>query len=327
MFDTVHFKQRWKVLYDHPDWSFESRGKYDSESSRIIGRPWIKAAHKNQWINAYGPNTDTITSIYVSSLATLLNGQNGHPLNGKREVDAALTVLDSFLGQIGIPIGSREFTRVDICLQLPGVSFSQIEQALQFSNLPRSRLPIIRYVGETILFRRNETKLIFYDKSKRIEAIDVPEASKLLPVVRCELRLEKDDLNRQLGKGRIVRELDVDLAYQVLRNHVLSMTGEYPTGVTGLASYLAYMEKKSPGALDVYLTHCVGKDRKKELRREVSRLMASVGSNPIPWRDLLPESHPPSWEQIHYPLELDPKHMEYISKAKQKHGLNSKHEI
>lgn len=321
MFDTVYFRQQWKVLQSHPDWEFESRGRFDPGSSRILKSPWLQASHKNNLIKVYGPKTDLITKVYVSSLPTLLNGQNAHPLNGRREVAAALTVLDFFLEEIGVSTTSREFTRVDICLQLPGISFPEIEQALQFSRLPRSRLSTKRYVGESITFRRNQTELIVYDKSKKLEASGIPNASNLPSVVKCELRLNNEDLERHLGKGGIVRELDVDLAYQVLRNHLLSMGGNRPTGVTNLASFLAYMEKVSPGALDTYVNNCVGLERRKELRREVSRLMGSVGSDPIPWEDLLPASHPPSWEQIRYETLVDLRHGEYIVRAKEKHGL------
>ena len=162
MFDTIHFTSSWTFLGSHPDWKM-NYGLDSPVKGPVATEGSIRAAHKFLNIKAYGSNkTQTFTQFYVTSLPALLHGQNGMPLSGQEEVDAALEVLDRLLSQIARPLDkTRIYSRVDMPLNLFNLPYNHIDVALHQEaweeyaratflahqkNIPAEKLRFLQYV-------------------------------------------------------------------------------------------------------------------------------------------------------------------------------------
>lgn len=314
MIDTIHFESEWRLVGTHPDWDIKvTKTRSGEDGAETVGKLSITHRHLKIKINGMegSASSGIVRYFKIPSLGTLLHGHNAIPLNGQPEIDAALAVLDRLLRQILEPVKSkseRRFTRVDMSLNLLNLSFPAMEPVLQRANLPRSREAPRHYLGESMTYYRNYTELQIYDKTKRSAATGLVVPDTLPSVVRIELRLLRDDLEREFKcrRGKGVQELNILECYRVFRDHVLSLTQvngkplAEVKGVTNLNSFLAYLAARDPSLLDIYLG-TMSPDYRRQLRKKVVALIPTVAEIPIRWDRILPEAHPPAQESIVVP--------------------------
>ncbi|WP_227021295.1 hypothetical protein [Oceaniferula marina] len=306
MFDTVYFDQRLESLGEHDDWYVTLRKPLKAEDGD--GSPqFISAKHKDTKITLSGSLDEGFTKVKVPSLASLLHGQNGQPLEGPQEVAAAFDVLEGLLAMVSKPDGPRSFTRVDIALNL-NIKYRDIEYGLWGSALKQGRKTPMIYPRESITFRRAATELKFYDKAIRTQAKDVPGAASLQSFVRVELSLKGEDLKDAFTGGALpVTGLDYMKSYEVLREHVLEVApATKAIQVTDTDSYLAWLYRQDPSLLMPYIER-EGKGKSPSRRkkmREVARMATTIGENEIPWSDVMPKDRPPVQIQLFYPNEI-----------------------
>ncbi|MDA0767949.1 MAG: hypothetical protein O3A92_14150 [Verrucomicrobia bacterium] len=327
MFDSIYFSSSWEFLGNHPDWKLTFTQDQPTRGP-VITEGRIRAVHQDLNIRAYGSNeTKTLTKFSVSSLPALLHGQNGMPLSGQEEVDAALEVLDRLLGQIARPLDkTRTFIKVDTSLNLFNLPYRHIDVALQRSKLPGSRQAVVHYVGESLTYRRGFTELQFYDKRLQMVAKGrVPKGQEqhLDPCTRVELRLETKDLDKELGDGQPVTDLQIPPAYECLRRHILSLGLTRIDGVHNLDTYLARVGVESPELLDLYLKSCLKPDYARRKLNEISAMMPLMADNPIDWDVILPVDHPPLEMQNYVPGALFGEHRDLVEEVRTRRGMGT----
>jgi hypothetical protein len=306
MFDTVYFDQERDCLGEHDDWYVTLRKPLDADDGD--GSPqFISAKHKDTKITLSGSLETGFDKVRVPSLASLLHGQNGMPLNGPQEVAAAFDVLDGLLSQVSKPKGSRSFTRVDMALNLH-LAYSDIEYGLWGSALKQGRKVPMIYPRESITFRRAATKLIFYDKVLRTISKDVPDVESLESFVRVELSLEKNDLKVALNGGAMsVQSLDYMRCYRVLRDHILEVApAKKAIDVNDTDGFLAWLYRKAPSLLMPYIERGGGGRKKTRGRklRKIARMAATIGEDEMPWSEMLPVNRLPEQIQLFYPTAI-----------------------
>ncbi|BCU76846.1 hypothetical protein [Luteolibacter sp. LG18] len=310
MIDTIHFLSAWKVTRDHPDWEIREN-KVVTATGEPVDEGSLLVRHRKLKIRAKGSLTSRkLTFFSVPSLSQLLFGQNGVPLNGQPDIDAALEVLDRLFAQVAEPENGakRRYKRVDMSLNLVNAPFERIEPVIQRAALPGSRLAVRHYVGESLTFYRNQTELQIYNKTKKAGADGLLDPTKHEQVTRMELRLHNDDLDRELARspGKGVQELDIMDCYRVFRKHVMSLTDGNQEGIrvvpeiTGIDSYLAYVSTRDAGLFDAYVS-TKSSDWQRQLKRKVAKLAPAMAEVPVNWDLVLPEGHPPAQTQIIVP--------------------------
>jgi hypothetical protein len=337
MFDTIHFEELWQISTNaHREWDFEERRTNQLQETHAPIEARLCCKHKATNIRVYGPYTQIISKVYVPSLAALLHGSNAISLNGTSELNIALDVLDQILGTIAKKTSTgRKYTRLDISLNLPrcpgwrivtyeqqlavlddpelrrGFEFRDLERIIRNGNLKGARGKTRHYQGESLTFYRNQTELMFYDKTKQlVHRKGLKRAGEHAPIIRVELRLSGKDLERELGDGCLVRELNLLQAYLSLRKHALQVFGvkngqeiSLPGHPKDLYGFLALVEQENPELYDVYLgmqtPNSVG-----QTKRKVRDRMVEMAECPIPLNRLFPEDHPPTQSSV---LNIDMK--------------------
>jgi hypothetical protein len=331
MFDTINFEELWQISTNaHPEWDFEERRTNQLKETHAPIKARLYCKHKATNIRVYGSDIQTISKVYVPSLSALLHGSNTISLNGTSELNIALDVLDQTLGTIARKTSTgRKYTRLDISLNLPrcpgwriatheqqlaalddpelrrGFEFRDLERVIRNGNLKGARNKTRHYQGESLTFYRNQTELMFYDKTQQlVHGKGLKRAGEHAPIIRVELRLSGKDLERELGKGRAVTELNLPKAYLALRKHALQVFGVkngQETSLTGdpqdLYDFLALVERENPELYDVYLNMQTPKSV-GQTKRKVREKMVKMAEYPIPLSQLFPENHPPPQSSV-----------------------------
>lgn len=359
MFDTIHFEELWQISTNaHPEWDFEERRTNQLKETHAPIQARLCCKHKATNIRVYGSDSQHINKVYVPSLTALLHGSNAISLNGTSELNIALDVLDQTLGTIAKKTSTgRKYTRLDISLNLPrcpgwrivtheqqlaalddpelrrGFEFRDLERIIRNGNLKGARRKTRHYQGESLTFYRNQTELMFYDKTKQLlHGKGLKRAGEHAPIIRVELRLSGKDLERELGDGGLVTELNLLQAYLALRKHALQVFGSengreisLPGDPKDLYGFLALVEQENPELYDLYLS-MQAPESVGQTKRKVRGKMIEMAKCPIPLSRLFPEDYSPPQSSV---LNVDMKAVkmgrEQMARAEDvKESLNSR---
>ncbi|MDP0497981.1 MAG: hypothetical protein Q7Q73_17405 [Verrucomicrobiota bacterium JB024] len=337
MFDTVHYKELRSVNPEPTgDWAISHEEvKIEGEDTKYKAH----ARHKSLNLRAYSLNGHTYDNFHVPSLPELIYGHNAKVIESQADLDLALKVADLLFDQISSPaIGTaRAYRRADVAAQLR-MNYRSVHTAYSHARQTRSRKAPEIHPGESIKLPLLGQDLKFYDKGKQI-GTKTRHDRKLKPpppltleqwlgaesaafarahgyrdpepdIVRIEVQFDKSKIVRFLGDGRDqVTHLDIDRAYQALRQVLLAIKVNTFPGVTRkLSTYLAVVNLKDPELYELYLNHCVGARRRKDLEREVSRYMPALFQEELDWDKLLPPDQRPSFPEIALPGKDDLPH-------------------
>ena len=214
-----------------------------------------------------------------------------------------------------------------------------MEPGLWFANLPRAKLTRRYYPGESATFFRNgrsgkdgskttaKTELQFYHKIKQLESKGIRGIKSEAPIIRVELRLRSEDLNKALGPCGSVSKLILDEGYRCLRNHVLSVApATAPIVPSNLYEFLAQLSRKHPEEIRLYLrTLKLGYQRKAQ--NKIASYASTVGGKEIPWCEILPENHLPEQKELHFHPVVWTGQRQYVAEACEKYDIPACHHM
>lgn len=264
MIDTIRFRQDYKPL-------FKLKKKYGLNRIRHNGLI-IKAdtfAGKIRFIEV--------------SLPKVLYRDNSRLIESPASLQKAFEELDRILSLHAQPTHpKRTFSRVDLVWHF-AVRPETFFEAHKFSTYPEIRKPHAIWYDSSyctgITWAGKQLRIRMYDKSCNF-------LGKALPILRVEIKLTQNKLQRLLGGGKPVSSLDFDLCYRTYRGLVLKLQPKNVRIIT--AKDQAFYEAEKAGYTIFPL---LTRRKQNDLRRRFAHI--ALHDFKVSWANLLPKNVPP----------------------------------
>lgn len=289
--DTIEFQQRRKWLtFEHPHWTFR---KSEEVGADAAADPTITAYHKIHKNLMVRGTERGVTSVKVPSLPTLLYGHNGKLFRTDCELRLGYEVGDRILSEICRPLEPiSKYTRWDVSFQCYTDTLDIIDATRMLKPRGGSKAASIKE-GESIRFDLGRAQVEFYDKVCALKRKKFQIESEQ-NMTRCETRCRnKDAVHKYYGPDL----LEYGPSIAILKAGVLKMlTGWFPAAhmrstPRGIYEFLVEMERRSPGAIELYKREQSPATR-KDIDAKVKRVTCAKFLERIPLLEMVTKDDP-----------------------------------